>query len=241
MFLGILFSTVLAADYFKFSPKQIVLLCLALVLALWVAGQIFLVRTTQMGLDPMRSMYRSGYATFAPVDNSVVHYFRNAPIVGVNGFFYAYVHAAQYLLHGPYEFFYLTENAATPTTNGIQTFYIPVKVVWTALKLGSVEYEMSTRVLRPGVFTSFFGPLVYDFGWLGAGFFSFFVGIVFGLVGRKVASGNHALLPLYLVITGFLPFAISVNLFVTGAGQFAILAAIGFAFISTRKKFCYWQ
>jgi hypothetical protein len=88
-----------------------------------------------------------------------------------------------------------------------------------------MELLITGGVLRPGVYTTLFGPLVYDFGPWGALLACLVLGLGVGALVRKVKSGGVGFLPLYLIVLGFLPFAFVVNLFVSGTGQYALLGS----------------
>jgi len=192
----------------------------------WGAAWIFVIRTGQMGIDPVASMYLSGYSHFAPASQNIIDYLSSGGIEGVDSAIYAFVHFCQYLLHGMYEFFYIANNVEHPTTFGFQSFYIPVKIFISLFGAKDLELIISNGLLRSGVYNSLFGPWFYDFGAYGALFVSLIFGFGSGLFGRLIYRGKFSFLPLYLIIVGLLPFLLIVNLFVSGTGQYALLAAL---------------
>lgn len=233
LFAGVLVASWLAFNSFKPRMTSIIAaIFLGLGLLLSV-GWIFAIRTSQMGQDPVASMYLSGYANFAPAAQWVISYLETNGVQGLGMVFYTFVHVSQYFLHGVYEFFYIISEVSLPTTYGLNSFYIPIKIFNTLVGAVDVERVLEEGHLRPGVFTTLFGPLVYDFGAVGALFASFFIGFGVGWIGRKVRlATNLKYFPLYLLIIGILPFALMVNLFVGGGGQYALISGLLLMLIS---------
>ena len=112
------------------------------------------------------------------------------------------------------------------STYGLQSFYIPAKIVMSVAELGKIEDFLTASVVRPGVYTTLFGPVFYDFGPLGAGFACLLFAVVIGVVARNVMNQKFYWLPMYLIFCAFIPFFAVVNLFTTGIGQYAMIAAI---------------
>lgn len=225
MYGGIVVVCFITLNRFRLTPRAlsvVVVSLVALPLSLWLMGQVFAMRAMQMGLDPIISMKTSGYAYFAPASDALTQYLYATGMEGLNGFIYAYTHACQYLLHGMYEFFYVLANMNGPGTDGLQTFYIPIKILSTVVGGGDVEQLIIDGMLRPGVYTTLWGPLVYDFGAPGALLASLLLGLAAGLVSRTLCRGGVEVFPLYLLFFGFLLFAFVVNLFTSGIGQYSL-------------------
>ncbi|SFH29174.1 hypothetical protein [Pseudomonas sp. NFACC45] len=226
IFMAVCLLSVLMTGYIKVSLRNIILGMTAAIALVWFAGMVFWVRTVQMGVDPIASMELSGYARFAPASEGVVNYLTNDGDAGLSGLVYAFTHFSQYITHGVYEFFYLCGLTDGATTYGLQSFYIPSKIVMSLLELGRIEDVLTAGVVRPGVYTTLFGPVLYDFGPLGAGVACLFFAIVIGMVARNVITRNFCWLPMYLIFCTFIPFFAVVNLFTTGLGQYAMIAAL---------------
>lgn len=225
MYSGIVAVCFITLNRFRFTPRTLFMLVVSLVVlpfSFWLMGQVFAMRALQMGLDPIRSMTASGYAYFAPASAALVHYLNSTGMEGLNGFIYAYTHACQYLLHGMYEFFYVLANTNGSSTEGLQTFYIPSKILSKLEGGGDLEQLISDGMLRPGVYTTLWGPLVYDFGLLGALLASLVLGVAAGVVSRALCRGRVEVFPLYLLFFGFLIFAFVVNFFTSGTGQYSL-------------------
>lgn len=221
----------------RISPLSIVRWTAFFLVLLCGATYLFIYRTESVGIDPISSMYVSVYAHFAPASNASTNFLMSVGTDGIGGLFYAYIHACQYLLHGFYELIYIVTNVVWPTTHGLQTFYIPSKMIFSLMGSIPVEELIVAGVLRSGVYTTLWGPLVYDFGVIGSIFASMILGYGCGLIARRVARGAIHFLPLYLAITGLLPFAFTVNLFTSGTGQYLILFAIALSLLMLQRKF----
>ncbi|KKA08689.1 hypothetical protein VP02_08340 [Pseudomonas ogarae] len=226
IFMAVCLLSVLMTGYIKISLRSVFLGVVAAIALVWFAGMVFWVRTVQMGVDPIASMELSGYARFAPASEGVVNYLTNNGSAGISGVIYAFTHFAQYVTHGVYEFFYLCGLTDSATTYGLQSFYIPSKIVMSLAEAGKIEDILTAGVVRPGVYTTLFGPVLYDFGPLGAGFACLLFAIVIGMVARNVMNQKLYWLPMYLIFCAFIPFFAVVNLFSTGLGQYAMIAAL---------------
>lgn len=230
IYLGVVAISWLTLNSLRFRFRFFVITLSSIIGLIWLAGSVFVLRTRQMGMDPVASMYLSGYAYFAPASESVIGYLERNELSGSLMLVYAYVHFCQYLLHGVYELFYILSEVSGFATYGLQSFYIPIKAFFSLSDGPDMESLITGGVLRPGVYTTLFGPLVYDFGPWGALLACLVLGLGVGALVRKVKRGGVGFLPLYLIVLGFLPFAFVVNLFVSGTGQYALL---GSAFLVT--------
>ncbi|MGF6591388.1 hypothetical protein [Pseudomonas sp. 2835] len=226
VFMATSLTAALMTGYVRLSLRNL-LLGLALAVAfIWLGGMVFWIRTQQMGLDPVASMELSGYARFAPASAQVVEYLGQNDSSGLAGLIYALTHFSQYITHGLYEFFYLASLVDGASTYGLQSFYIPAKIIMSALGKGDIEEVLIDGVIRPGVYTTLFGPVVYDFGIWGGALACVIFAVALGLVARAVSRQGIAWLPMYLIFCSFLPFFLVVNLFVSGIGQYAMIAAV---------------
>lgn len=225
MYIGTFSAAMMTFHKARLRLRHLISLLLIITGLAWISGQVFALRTEQMGLDPVVSMYTSAYAHFAPASNDVTRYLSSAGIDGLGGLVYAYVHLCQYFLHGFYEFIYVATNVEEPTTHGLQSLYIPAKITSSLMGGENIESLLISGTLRPGVYTTLFGPWVYDFGSYGSLLASLLLGFCTGSLARLLRKGNTSIIPLYIVIIGFLPFSFVVNLFTSGAGQYALLGA----------------
>ena len=237
IYLGIFLSSWFTLNQFKFQPRIALAAFISCIALIWIGGAIFILRTTQMGIDPVSSMYLSGYAYFAPASTTVLEFLEHNEIKGAASLVYSLAHLFQYLTHGLYEFFFIISQISSPTTYGLQSFYIPAKIFLTLAGDSDVESMIMQGQLRSGVYTTLFGPLIYDFGPWGAAFFCFSVGVGIGNIVRRISRGHLTLLPIYLVVVGFLPFSMVVNLFASGTGQYALLGSFFMVMVLSMHRF----
>lgn len=237
VYLGIFLSSWLSLNQFKLKPRIAIFSFLSTIALVWLGGAVFILRTTQMGIDPVSSMYTSGYAYFAPPSAATLELLEHNEITGFISLLYSLVHLFQYLTHGLHEFFFITSQVSSPTTYGLQSLYIPAKIFLTLTGDPDIESVIVSGQLRSGVYTTLFGPLIYDFGPWGAALVCFCMGIGIGLIARRIGRGRLILLPLHLVIIGFLPFSLVVNLFVSGNGQFVLISSICLVLILSIRRF----
>ncbi|MFW0755447.1 hypothetical protein ACN1C3_11965 [Pseudomonas sp. H11T01] len=236
MYLSIFTISIITTGTLNINLKKIIVGVVLSVALVWFGGSIFWERTIQIGLDPVQSMKTSGYAMFAPASDSVVNYLTNKDTDILSGLLFSAVNFCQYILHGSYEFFYLAARTDTMTTFGLQTLYIPAKIISTIFGGADIESMNMQSVLRSGVYTTFFGPILYDFGPSGGALASLFFGGLTGLLHRLVHRNKIMWIPLYLIFSAFLPFVFVVNLFTTGGGQYAIISALPLAFLIKTKR-----
>lgn len=237
VFFGAILATVTTLYNVRPRFSHTALLIFSAILLTWAAGQVFALRTLQMGLDPVVSMYTSGYAHFAPASDPAVAYLSETGFNGLGGLVFAFVHLCQYILHGFYELLYIAENVDEPTTFGLTSFYIPIKIITTISGGAPIEEILSERVLRTGVYTTIFGPMLYDFGSFSSVIASCLLGFGAGTIARLAGRGFLATIPLYILILGLLPFSFIANLFVSGTGQYALMAASFYAILLSFKPF----
>mgnify|MGYP000303649912 CR=1 FL=1 len=241
MYVGVLYASFSLLGCLNFRSVKFFLVFVVGLILIWFSAQVFAERTAAYGIDPLVSMTDSGYAYFAPIEASVGLFLYEEGLAGVGGIVFAFGHFCQYVLHGIYEFFYLSANVPNATTFGLQSFYIPSKFVLSVLGEGKIESIIMEGMLRPGVYTTLFGPLIYDFGIVGSVFASLILGYGAGLSGRLVKMGRTRFLPIYLVVLGFLPFAFVVNLFTSGAGQYLLISSLILVGFFPKCRFYFWR
>jgi len=137
------------------------------------------------------------------------------------------VNFGQYYLHGVFEFGYLYNNYKKNHWYGGYTFNIFAKFVNIMFKTNIDLKGIQKSPPRTGVYTTFFGPVFIDFGWLSL-IFMFFFGVFQKLIYNKVLQGRFQFTPLLfylLIINFFMP----VFNFINGAqGLYTITSFIFF-------------
>jgi hypothetical protein len=80
---------------------------------------------------------------------------------------------------------------------------------------------------RPAVYTSFFGPIFFDFGWFSL-IFSFILGLISGYIHKKSISGNIAYIIMYSYFINLLFFMPVFNFFEGASGLYVITSFLLF-------------
>ena len=117
------------------------------------------------------------------------------------------VNFAQYYLHGAFEFGYLYNNYNKNHYYGAYTFNILVKFINIIFRTNFDLKEIQNAPPRTGVYTTFFGPIFIDFGWLSF-VFMFFFGVLQKLLFNRTLEGRFQFIPLLfyiLIINFFMP------------------------------------
>ena len=140
------------------------------------------------------------------------------------------INFAQYYLHGVYEFGYLYRNYDKNYHYGAYTFNIVAKFINIIFRTNINLNKIKDAPPRTGVYTTFFGPVFIDFGWVSL-IFMFFFGAIQKTIYNKCLEGRFQFLPLlfyFLIINFFMP----VFNFINGAqGLYIIVTFILFAII----------
>ncbi|THF63116.1 hypothetical protein E6C76_17865 [Pseudothauera nasutitermitis] len=205
----------------KFLKRNFLLFALAPVIV-WTLGYTFTLRASQSGIDPIDSMTQSAYAAFTPISPKGEDFVRKDQ----TGFIYGLVHIAQYFSHGVFEFFYAIEHHGGTTSDGAYSFYIPFKIVVTLFDINpSADERVQEAMPRAYVYTTYFGPLFFDFGHY-ALFASCVIGFYSGRISKYLFRGRLELLPLYIALCTALPFAAAVNILAVINGQIYLLVAL---------------
>ena len=237
VYLAVLTVSWLTLNRFRFSLRSIAILTMMAGGILFLFSWVFYLRTSQMGLEPVASMHLSGYAHFTPAKVSVIQYLEQSGASVIAFFVYASVHVLQYMLHGIFEFLYVLSQVTDAKSYGAQTFYIPMKMLESLTGIPDLESIIGEVVLRTGVFTTLFGPFVYDYGIFGAFVFCFLFAFLIGAVARGLRHGQTHLLPLYIVFSGLIPFSYIFNVYVSASGQYALITSVFFLLILLSRKF----
>lgn len=138
----------------------------------------------------------------------------------------------QYYVHGMYEFGYMYNNYDKSHHYGAFTFGVFAKFI--NIIFGT-DIDLKTIQISPprsGIYTTFFGPIFMDFGWLSL-IFMYFFGVFQKSIYNKVLKGRFQFTPLLfyiLIINFFMP----VINFINGAqGLYTIVSFVLFATIYT--------
>lgn len=207
---------------------------------------IFIDRTTEIlgskELAVKHILTKAGYNYTIEPKNDVVK-----DITAINNETYqalklGYVNFSQYYIHGFFEFGYLYNNYSKDYHYGAYSFTIFAKFFNSVFGLNMDLKEVQMSPPRVGVYTTFFGPVFIDFGWM-AFVFMFLLGLIQKVIFNKAIKGKFYFLPLLfymLIITFFMPV---VNFITTAQGLY-IITAFGlflFAYSILNKKLIFYK
>lgn len=211
-------------------PKKLIFpILIGLIVLVGVSTVTFLIRLDEMERVLQDSLNTSAYAELLGPSNWAMSIILEEDsifsivIANVIPFF-------QYYLHGLYEFCLLWNRSDIQIHSfGVEHFFPYIKL---AAIFGIVEKSLTFQdlYLREGVFTTFFGPLWVDFGWLGM-----FAIFVFGYVAKRISMAAQndvpSAIPLhsyFCVVIFFIPV---VNLVASAQGMYVANAFIFFYFL----------
>lgn len=141
----------------------------------------------------------------------------------------------QYYLHGLFEFGLLWDRSGDQIfTYGTQIFAPYIKLLSVAGIIESFAPPLEAYY-RVGVFTTFFGPLWIEFGWLGI-VFMFVFGMFCKYVARKALRGRVAFLPMHAYLCVVLLFLPVVNFLISAQGMYILNAFIIFALVTSYSR-----
>jgi hypothetical protein len=130
----------------------------------------------------------------------------------------------QYYLHGVLEFGLLWERPDTQIfTFGTQHLAPYVKALDVFHVMEYPDFRTDYVYFRPGVFTTFFGPLWVDFGWAGVPLMLVF-GVACKHCGNLARRGSLGVMPLYAYLCVVIFFIPVLNLIVSAQGMYTINA-----------------
>ncbi len=229
------FATSLVRYDGRLLPRQMFFaLSIGMLSVLVISAAAFSSRLIQMNVDIVYSILNSAYGYVVTPAPWVSTWMRSTNEI-VSGSLSGVVPILQYYLHGMFEFGILWDRPdPQPFANGALHFNPYLKAIRV---LGAeIPYPSDELYYRSGVFTTFFGPLWIDFGWLGP-----LVMIAFGAFAKHVAerarTGDRAALPLntyFCVVLFFMPV---VNFIVSAQGMYIFNALFIFWVVASQRRF----
>lgn len=228
---------VLFLQYFgklRLNIKIVIAALLITVLLLTLSSWIFLERLSAVGMTPAQSVYRSVYAfTVEPNSWSGDLLGSDSAFLQMVGFTYLYV--SQYFVHGVLEFGYLMDHFRGPHTYGADMLGVYFKFIAAATGAQNTDDAVMAAQPRTGIFTTFFGPLYVDFGWVGIPLMLLF-GVIAYRVWRRAKEGDVAIAPFAMYLTMVVFFMPVVNMIATAQGVYALTALAAFALLMKRRS-----
>ena len=147
---------------------------------------------------------------------------------------FTYLTTTQYFTHGMIEFSYLYDNYKNDYALGSYTFAIYSRFLHKITGRNFDSKNLEQLSPRPGVFTTFFGPIFIDFGWFSLLFMMLF-GIIVKVIYNKAKSGYDWAIILYFYFFIVLAFSPVFN-FINGAGGIFILTSLVLFYIISKIK-----
>ena len=204
----------------RFRYRDVFFLILLVLGLVYFSGVVFIDRTTLFGLDPLLSTQVSGYATWVPLSSEAYQFvdsFRQAP--PAFNLLIGFITLRQYFLHPVFELLDLVDNFDIQNVLcGKETFSVYVKAIDF---LTGFSFSNSHVILREGVYTTLWGNLYYDFGYLGF-IISFLIGTFLGFVTKLRSFSLILLLPLFFYLSLVVAFSPFMNLITYGKGMYFI-------------------
>lgn len=193
----------------------------------------FITRLDQMAMDLVFSILNSAYGYVVTPSTFALDLMNQVDSM-VGATLTTLLPILQYYVHGLFEFGLLWDRPDEQVFSlGTQHFAPYLK----AFSLFGLASESSTTDLyyRAGVFTTFFGPLWVDFGWVGPLFMIGF-GALCKYVAQRARKGNLAAMPLHAYLCAVLFFMPVVNFVISAQGMYVINAFVIFWWVSRSRS-----
>lgn len=217
----------------KLTVKKTTLLIMAFLSFMLLMNYIFLERTRAFAGDKAYeiALNQSNFNYTLTSNQEFKQEFRKMNPV-YQTFAFAYITTVQYFTHGMIEFSYLYGNFNQNHSLGGYTFAVYDRFL-SKITGGNFDAKKVQELApRQGVYTTFFGPLFIDFGWVSILFMLFFGKIVRSIY-EKARKGSDWAIVMYFYFFIVLMFSPVFN-FINGAGGIFILTSIiVFSFISS--------
>lgn len=189
---------------------------------------LFLDRLELMNMMPTQSAQYSVYAFTVRPSNWVLEALLKDSASIAFIVIFALINTVQYYTHGLLELLYqVAHESQISHSYGAYLLFIPYKTVAMFIDLPDVFVLINNAKVSIGAYTSFFGPVHSDFGWLGI-VFMFFFGIWSGhIFNMSRFALNYVPLSILLAATAFL-FPV-VNFLLLGPNFYIMIGFIFFA------------
>lgn len=224
----------------KLTLKKALVLLLALFSFLFLMNYIFLERTGVFAGDQVYDVVlnQSNYNFTLTSNQQFQNKFDKMNPLS-QSIAFIYITNAQYFTHGMIEFSYLYDKFGDVHAWGNYTFWVYVRFL-SQIVGGNFEIsEILELIPRQGIYTTFFGPIYIDFGWLGI-IFMFILGNLVRRIYEKAKSGSDWAILMYFYFFIVLMFSPVFN-FISGAGGVFVLTSIILFSIISQKFYKYGQ
>ena len=170
--------------------------------------------------------------TITSTDNFYSNFLYQSPFW--QSILFTYVTTVQYFTHGLVEFSYLFDNFNSEHLYGQYTFSVIHRFLSMVFNYNYDINNIYNVIPRGGVFTTFFGPVFIDFGYLGSFIFMYFFGKFTYFCYRKAIQDYDVAILMYFYICIVLLF-IPVFNFISGANGIFIFLAISLLHLLTGR------
>lgn len=227
--------------YFKIRPRYLILLIIGTIAFFIFNGYIFDARTRQIGINPIESTQLSVYANFLPLSDDMKAYLSSTNNILLYYFLVGIINFLQYMAHGLFELLYLIDNFNIENIYfGQQNFAVVMKFFYKILNIPFSFAENQEYLVRTGIYNTLFGPVYYDFAFLGI-VFIFILGFIIGKTAKYISKKkSFMLVPIYFYFLLLLFFSLIVNLITFAQGiynltSFAMLYLLVILFILKKR------
>lgn len=197
---------------------------------------LFQSRLSLMGLSAIDSLQLSSYAYTLTPTKSVLNLMKSNEFL--SDFGAATFSLILYVYHGMFEFFYLFTNLGSHHTYGSETFWLPLKffeVIFGPFDRPSLDL---VKTYRPGVFTTFAGPLFLDFS-IATPVVAFVMFYFLSFPNQLAARGKLQWIFFSIITETIIIFSPIVSLFQSATGMYLIIAALCIGMFAPKIKIQY--
>lgn len=151
----------------------------------------------------------------------------------VQNILFTYITTNQYFTHGMFEFSYLYDHFKKEHALGSYTFSVYSRFIKKITGQKENLDQLQKLPPRIGVYTTLFGPLYIDFGWLIIPFMALF-GMFSKIIYTKACSNDDVAILMYFYLAIVIIFSPVFN-FINGAGGIFLFTSFIILYLSTRK------
>lgn len=144
---------------------------------------------------------------------------------------YTVVSLTYYFLHGFYQFILLANYFEIDNIVYGASQFFPIVKLLNVIGIKSISYSyLNSIVNETGVYTTFFGPVLIDFGWFGF-LYCYILGMISQYFYSKARRSNIVHLLIYPYIGSVIFHSPFINMIQAGMGLFVLISGIIVAFI----------
>ena len=218
----------------KFTRINLVkYLAILLIGGIWM-GVVFINRSKEFAGDGVvfYTLSTAGFTETIGPDESLINSLLNTDSEILQTIGLSYTTLINYYVHGIIEFLYIYDKFNSNHTLGSYTFYIYYKFINIIFGLGVPNFENIALVNpRPAVYTSFYGPIFFDFGWFSL-IFSFLLGCGISYVHKKAVTHDFSYTIIYSYFINLIFFIPVFNFIEGAAGLYVVTSFLLFKLLT---------